>query len=79
MRMQVMRCLTTGDIKRIFDLESVECIELSDDGRLCEVTLKSGKTFTACELTGFSETTPEMVIDSFAEKFALLQKEDANV
>jgi len=68
MRMQVVRNLE-GDIVRIFDLDAVECVEVSDCGREIWVFLKSGKSFTLFELNGHSEISVADVMEKFIQKY----------
>ena len=79
MKMQIMRCPESGNINRIFDLESVECIELSLCGKELHVMLKSGHSFIACELSSHSNTTPELMMDSFKDAFEKIEKRGKDV
>lgn len=64
-----MTCPSTGKITRIFDLECVSCVELSQDLKEVWVILKSGHKFRAGESNAHSESSPESTMNNFADAF----------
>ena len=78
MKMQVMRCLITGSIQRIFNMEAVDVIEVSDCGMEILVTLRSGHSFRLFEPAGHHNTTIDEVMEKMAEKYKLLSSEAKN-
>ena len=72
MRMQNVRCPATGKIKKIFNLESVDAIEVSDCEREVWITLNNGYRFRAFEIAGFHDMTVDIIMDKFAETYKKL-------
>ena len=72
MKMQTMTCSVTDTVKRVFDLERVEVVELSDCGKQVWVVMQSGYRFMAGETNCHSAVSADLLMDSFTEAFKKL-------
>ena len=69
MNMQTVKSPATGRIISIFNLESVDAIEVSDCEREIWVTLKSGHKFKVFEMVAHSDHTTEIVMQRYSDLY----------
>ena len=72
MNMQTVRSPSTGKITCIFDLDSVEVMEVSDCGSKIWVLLKSGCKFMLFENAAHHDTTVDEVMEKFSSTYKKL-------
>ena len=73
MKMLAMTCSVTGKTKRIFDLESIECVEYSPCGKEIWVYMHGGHKFIAGEMNNHNPIPLEEIMRGFSESFKKLE------
>ncbi len=78
MNMQTVRSPATGRIIRIFNLDSVDDIEVSDCEREIWITLKSGHKFRVFELVSYTEDSVESIMKRYSDLYKKISKDSGD-
>ena len=76
--MQTVRSPATGRITRIFNLESVDDIEVSDCEREIWITLKSGHKFRVFEQAAHTEHNTESIMKRYSDLYKKISKDSGD-
>ena len=76
--MQTVRSPATGQIVRIFNLESVDDIAVRNEGREIWITLKSGHSFMVFELVAHADHDVETIMKRYSDLYKKISKDSGD-